>query len=128
MLLPKDAMSLDYLRAMESTRQKKVSKLILRDLATYFQQNGDLYAKGSMLTVTVVRVSPDLGTARVYLSVFGKHEPQEAVDNVNEKTWEVRKSLAAKVRHQLRIVPNLRFYVDDSLDEVEKIGDLLKNG
>ena len=113
---------------MESTRQKKVSKLILRDLAIYFQQNGDLYAKGSMLTVTVVRVSPDLGSARVYLSIFGSHEPQEAVDNVNERNWEVRKALAAKVRNQLRIVPSLRFYVDDSLDEVDKIDDLLKNG
>ena len=122
------ALSMDYLHRMESTRQKKVSKLILRDLATYFQQNGELYAKGSMLTVTVVRVSPDLGSARVYLSVFGAHEPQDAVDSVNEKNWEVRKSLAAKVRNQLRIVPELRFYVDDSLDEVDKIDDLLKNG
>lgn len=128
MHLPNVALSLNYLRGMESTRQKKVSKLILRDLATYFQQNGELYAKGSMLTVTVVRVSPDLGSARVYLSVFGAHEPQEAVDKVNDRSWEVRKSLASKVRHQLRIVPELRFYVDDSLDEVDKIDDLLKNG
>lgn len=113
---------------MESTRQKKVSRLIMRDLAVYFQQNGDLYAKGSMLTVTVVRVSPDLGSARVYLSVFGSHEPEDAVKNVNDRSWEVRKALAAKVRHQLRVVPELHFYVDDSMDEAEKIDDLLKNG
>lgn len=113
---------------MESTRQKKVSRLIMRDLAVYFQQNGDLYAKGSMLTVTVVRVSPDLGSARVYLSVFGLHEPEDAVKKVNDRSWEVRKALAAKVRHQLRVVPELHFYVDDSMDEAEKIDDLLKNG
>ena len=113
---------------MESTRQKKVSRLIMRDLAVYFQQNGDLYAKGSMLTVTVVRVSPDLGSARVYLSVFGAHEPKNAVSIVNGRSWEVRKALASKIRHQLRVVPELHFYVDDSFDESEKIDDLLKNG
>lgn len=113
---------------MESTRQKKVNRLLQRDLGSYFQQNGPNYAKGSMITVTGVRVSPDLGLAKVYLSVFGNEEPQDVVDKVTKRAWEVRKNLAAKVRNQLRVTPELNFYLDDSLDHIENIDDLLKNG
>jgi ribosome-binding factor A len=113
---------------MESTRQKKVNRLLQRDLGSYFQQNGTEFAKGSMITVTGVRVSPDLGLAKVYLSIFGGDEPQEIVDNITKRTWQVRKDLAAKVRNQLRVTPDLSFFLDDSLDHIENIDDLLKNG
>lgn len=117
-----------YLRTMESTRQKKVNRLLQRDLGSYFQQNGTNYAKGSMITVTGVRVSPDLGLAKVYLSIFGGEEPQDVVNLISKRTKEVRRDLAARVRNQLRVTPDLNFYLDDSLDHIENIDDLLKNG
>jgi ribosome-binding factor A len=124
----KKAVNASYLCSMESTRQKKVNRLLQRDLGSYFQQNGTQFVKGSMITVTGVRVSPDLGIAKVYLSIFGGDEPQAIVDAITKRSWQVRKDLAAKVRNQLRVTPNLSFFLDDSLDHIENIDDLLKNG
>jgi len=111
---------------MESTRQKRVSKVILQDLAIYFQRNVALFAKGGMITVTTVRISPDLGVAKVYLSVFGVSDKQATVEAIKERGWEVRKFLGSEVKHQLRRVPELLFFLDDSLDVIERIDDLLK--
>ena len=110
----------------ESTRQKRVSKVILQDLAKYFQRNAALYAKGGMITVTTVRISPDLGVAKVYLSIFAVDDKEAVVAAIKERSWEVRKYLGSEVKDQLRIVPELFFYLDDSLDVIERIDDLLK--
>ncbi len=115
-----------YFWSMESTRQKKVSKEILRELSVYFQRNASVFAKGGMITVTTVRVSPDLGVAKVYLSIFAVDDKEEVVKAIRERAWEVRKYLGKEVRHQLRVVPQLLFYLDDSLDVIERIDDLLK--
>lgn len=112
----------------ESTRQKKVSNLILRELGTYFQRNAPLYAKGGMITVTTVRITPDLSVAKVYLSIFAVSDKEAVLRAIRENAWQVRKELGAEVRHQLRIVPELIFYLDDSLDHVERIDELLKGG
>ncbi|MFC2175877.1 30S ribosome-binding factor RbfA [Bacteroidota bacterium] len=111
----------------ESTRQKKVGRLLQRELGTYFQQHTSDYAKGGMITVTAVRVSPDLSIAKTYLSVFAVADKQAIVDSVREQSWQVRKFLGGQVRNQLRIVPELMFYLDDSLDVIERIDDLLKD-
>lgn len=113
---------------METTRQQKVSRLIQRELGTWFQRNGVNYVPGGMITVTVVRVSPDLGLAKVYLSVFGTSDKLATVGRISENAWHVRHELAQVVRHQLRIVPELVFYLDDSLDQIARIDDLLRNG
>lgn len=110
---------------MDSTRQKKVSRVIQRELGIYFQRNGTEFAKGAMITVTQTRVSPDLGIAKVYLSIFAVDDKQAVVDAIKERAWEVRKYLA-KERNELRVVPELHFYIDDSLDQIERIEDLLK--
>lgn len=78
-----------------------------------------------MITVTQTRVSPDLGIAKVYLSIFAVDDKQAVVDAIKERAWEVRKYLA-KERNELRVVPELHFYIDDSLDQIERIEDLLK--
>lgn len=111
---------------MESTRQKRVSKVILQDLAIYFQRNASLFAKGGMITVTTVRISPDLGSAKVYLSIFAVADKQAVVDAIKQRSWEVRKFLGTEVKDQLRRVPELLFFLDDSLDQIERIEDLLK--
>lgn len=110
----------------ESTRQKKVARLIQQDLAIYFQRNVSAFAPGGMITVTVVRVSPDLGLAKVYLSIFAVSDKQAVLKKVVEGSAEIRKYLGEKVRHQLRIVPELMFHIDDSLDHIERIDKLIK--
>jgi len=110
----------------ESTRQKKVARLIQQDLAIYFQRNVSAFAQGGMITVTVVRVSPDLGLAKVYLSIFAVNDKKAVLSSVVDSTAEIRKYLGEKVRHQLRIVPELMFHIDDSLDHIERIDKLIK--
>lgn len=112
----------------ESTRQKKVARIIQQDLAIYFQRNANLFAKGGMLTVTQVRISPDLGLAKVFLSIFAVPDKEATLKEVKVHTKEVRKYLGEQVRHQLRIVPELTFHLDDSLDHIERIEGLIKGG
>ena len=110
----------------ESTRQKKVARQVQRDLGDIFREASRELFAGKMITVTRVRMSPDLSLARVYLSVFPPVE-QEAFDalvNVHKK--EIRYRLGRRVRNQLRTIPELAFFLDDSLDYIERIDDLLK--
>lgn len=81
-----------------------------------------------MITVTTVRISPDLGMAKVYLSIFASPDKEAVLKEVKTLTKEVRKYLGDQVRHQLRIVPELVFVLDDSLDHIERIEDLIKGG
>ena len=110
---------------MDSRRQQKVSKVILQDLADIFQKESKTMFGGAFITVTIVRVSADLSTARIFLSIMG--EKQESTMKLIEKQNKaIRKDLAARVRHQLRKVPELLFKIDDSLDYYEEINELLK--
>ncbi|MGC8802485.1 MAG: 30S ribosome-binding factor RbfA [Bacteroidales bacterium] len=111
----------------ESTRQLKVGRLIQRELALYFQREQSTICLGSMVTVTVVRVTPDLSIARVYLSIFPSQRAKETLDSINLHNKAIRYYLGTQVRNQLRIVPELEFFIDDSLDYFEKIDKLLKN-
>ena len=81
---------------------------------------------GVLSSVSAVRISPDLSIARVYLSVFPSERSEEIVKNVNDNMKSIRYELGTRVRHQLRIIPELKFFVDDSLDYIEKIDSLLK--
>jgi len=109
----------------ESTRQKKVSRLIQKELAIYFQRESHLHFGSAMITVTVVRVSPDLSHARVYLSLFKAQKPDELLETIRFMKKDIRRKLGELVRNQLRIVPDLDFFIDDSLDYFEKIDQLL---
>lgn len=80
------------------------------------------------MSVSVVRVSPDLSVAKAYLSVFPSERAQEVLQNINDHASEVRFELGRLERHQLRIIPELRFFLDDSLDYVEHIDELLNKG
>lgn len=109
---------------MESTRQLKVAKLIQKEISIYFQQNSLLYSN-TLVSVTIVRVSPDLSFAKVFISVFPGEKRREVLDIINENKNKIRFELGKKVRNQLRIVPELAFNIDDSLDYAEKIEKLL---
>ena len=111
---------------MSSNRQNKIERLIQRDLGDIFQKGTTTLFKGKMVTVTKVRVSPDLSVAKVYLSLFPVEDKQEFIKYINGVEGQIRFDLGKKVRHQLRKVPELAFFVDDSLDYIENIDNLLK--
>ena len=111
---------------MESTRQKKISRLLQKDLATIFQQDAPSIFGRIIFTVTTVRISPDLSVAKVYLSIFPSDDSKKLIEQVKEKSPFFRNLLAKKVRHQLRIIPELHFYLDDSADYADEINRLLK--
>ncbi len=110
---------------MESTRQKKVSRLLQKELAEILRQKTTELARGKMITVTTVRVSPDLGIAKIYLSIFPSDDSGETLESIRENTPRIRNELGNKVRHQLRVIPGIAFYLDDSLDYIDNIDSLL---
>ncbi len=110
---------------METTRQNKISRLIQKELGEMFMLQTKA-TKGIIVSVSAVRISPDLSVARVYLSVFPSNRNEEIVKNINANMKSVRYELGKRLRFQLRIIPELRFFVDDSLDYIERIDELLK--
>jgi ribosome-binding factor A len=112
---------------MESQRQQKISKLLQKDLGEIFQMELLHVTRGAMVSVTKINVTPDLSSAKVYLSLFAAKEPAELMKNIKKHTSEIRGKLGNRIRHQLRVVPELYFYEDDSLDYIEHIEDLLKD-
>lgn len=111
---------------MESTRLNKVNRLLQKELGDYFLKGSRESFEGAMITVTTVRVTPDLGQAKVYLSLFPPQQKEKVFGIVQEKTKTIRHELGQRIRHQIRVIPELIFYVDDSLDYIEKIDNLLR--
>ncbi|MDE5810835.1 MAG: 30S ribosome-binding factor RbfA [Muribaculaceae bacterium] len=109
---------------METTRQAKIARLLQKELSEIFRKQ-TAKTNGTLVSVSSVRVSPDLSIARAYLSVFPSGKAQEIMDNINRSAKTIRYELAQKVRFQLRKTPELSFYLDDSLDYIENIDNLL---
>ena len=110
---------------METTRQNKIARLIQKELSEIFLLQTKSMP-GVLVSDSIVRISPDMSYARVYLSVFPSERSEEIVKNINANMKSIRFELGNRVRHQLRIIPELKFFVDDSLDYAEKIDELLK--
>lgn len=108
----------------ESTRQKKLGKLVQQELSQIFQREMDMPA-GVMLTVTVVRVTGDLREARAYISMFPEKDAEEVIRGLNERKKEARGYLGRRIRKQVRHIPELLFYLDDTQQEVARIDALL---
>ena len=113
---------------MDSTRQNKVGRLLQKDISEIFQNESRGMFGNAMITVTKVRSAPDLSVAKVYLSIFaaGNINKNDIVKNINLHTKEFRRNLGTRVKHQLRVIPELEFFLDDSLDYIENIENLLK--
>ena len=109
---------------METTRQAKISRLLQKELSELFRQQ-TAKTHGTLVSVSTVRVSPDLSVARAYLSIFPSERAAEIIKSINESARTIRYELAQKVRYQLRKTPELSFFVDDSLDYAENIDRLL---
>ena len=109
---------------METTRQAKISRLLQKELSEIFRQQTSKL-RGVLVSVSAVRVSPDLSTAKAYLSVFPSDKSAEMLESINASARTIRYELAQKVRFQLRKTPELSFFLDDSLDYLENIDHLL---
>ncbi len=111
---------------MDSMRQQKYARLIQKEIGEIFQRDGYNYFGKAFVTVTGAQISPDLGVAKIYVSIFGK-DSKAVLSQIEKHTKEIRKALGSNIRHQARIIPELKFFLDDSLDYVEKIEKLLKD-
>ncbi|ADB37049.1 MULTISPECIES: 30S ribosome-binding factor RbfA [Spirosoma] len=109
---------------MESKRQQKVSRQLQKDLSEIFQRDVPHLFNGAFITVTSVRISPDLSVARVYLSFLATKNKQLLLETIQEKGKVLRQHLGDRVRHQLRIVPELHFFLDDTADYADKMDKL----
>ena len=110
---------------MQETRQNKIARLLQKELSVLFQeQTRSLH--GVMVSVTRVKVSPDLSICTAYLSIFPSEKAEELIQNITKNEKQIRYELGTRVRYQLRIIPELRFFIDDSLDYIERIDELLK--
>ncbi len=114
---------------METTRQKRISKLIQMDLSEILQKdirkNG---IKNLLISVTKVSVTPDLNLAKAYISVFPSEKAEIILESINQNSKLIKHEVAQKVKHQLRKMPDLIFFKDDTLDYIEKIDKELKSG
>ena len=116
---------LKKLSIMETTRQNKIARLIQKELSDIFQaQTRTMH--GVLVSVSVCRISADMSVCRAYLSIFPSERAQEICDNINANVRQIRYELGQRTRFQLRIIPELKFFVDDSLDYAENIDRLLK--
>jgi ribosome-binding factor A len=111
---------------MDTTRQNKISRLLQKDLSEIFLLEFKNSFPGALITVTKVRVTSDLSIAKVYLSIFATASKDTVLLKIKEHSKEVRHLLGNRIKNQLRVVPNLEFYIDDSLDYLENIENLLK--
>ena len=110
---------------MQETRQNKIARLLQKELSIIFQRQTQ-QMHGVMVSVTRTKVSPDLSICTAYLSIFPSEKAEEIIKNVTANEKSIRYDLGKNVRNQLRIIPELRFFVDDSLDYIERIDALLK--
>ena len=110
---------------MRETRQNKIARLLQKELAEIFQSQTRMM-RGVMVSVTRVKVSPDLSICTAHLSIFPSNKGEELLRNINANEKSVRYELGKRIRNQVRIIPELRFFIDDSLDYIERIDELLK--
>lgn len=110
----------------EGKRQKQVGGLIQEYLNDIFQRLSLTMVDGGMVSISTVKVTPDLLEARIYLSIFQVNDKQTILKKFEDRKWEIKKELASRIKTQLRRIPELRFYLDDTLDQVFKMEELLK--
>ena len=111
----------------EGKRQKQVAGAIQTALNEIFLKLGLNFLQGGMISISTVKVTPDLLEARIYLSLFQVNDTDNCFKKIEAKAWEIKKHLADNMKHQLRRIPVLHFYLDDTLDYVFKMDEILKN-
>lgn len=110
----------------EGKRQKQVSSLLNEELNLIFQKLGLNMIDGGMVSISSVKITPDLLEARIYLSLFQVKDPEATLKKIEDRAWEIKRELTARVAKQLRRMPELKFFLDDTLDQVFKMDELFK--
>ena len=110
---------------MSSIRQHKIESAIREELSNYLLRHSSEFSLGSMVTLTFVRISPDLSLAKCYVSIFGKTEKTKVLESIKSNQGKIKREVGARLKN-MRKIPELRFYIDDSFDYAEKIDKLLK--
>jgi ribosome-binding factor A len=110
----------------EGKRQKQVSALLLEEVNKIFQKLGLNMIQGGMVSISSVKITPDLYEARIYLSFYQVSSPKEALKLIEDRAWEIKRDLVSSIRNQLRSMPQLTFYIDDSLEYVDKMETLFR--
>ena len=110
---------------MDTTRQLKVARLVQKEIAEIFLNEGKNYFGSAFITVTGTRISPDLSFAKIYLSLFGAKDRDALLKQIKEHQKEIRNKLGQRIKNQVRIIPELNFYLDDTMDYAQKINELL---
>lgn len=110
---------------METTRQNKIARLLQKELSTIFEKQ-TRSVRGVIVSVSKCHISPDLSICKAYLSIFPSEKAEELLANINANVKAIRFELGKNVRYQLRIIPELKFFIDDSLDYIAHIDELLK--
>ncbi len=110
----------------EGKRQKQVASLLVEEFNEIFQRLGLTMIDGGMVSISSVKVTPDLLEARIYLSFFQLRDPGKGLKKIEDKAWEIKKELSSRVKHQLRRIPELKFFIDDTLEHVFNLEALFK--
>ena|SRR5690606_4988176 len=110
----------------EGKRQKQVASLLAEEFNEIFQRLGLNMMDGGMVSISSVKVTPDLLEARIYLSFFQLKDQENGLKKIEDRAWEIKKELSSRVKHQLRRIPELKFFIDDTLDHVFKMEALFK--
>lgn len=111
---------------LEGKRQKQVAGVIHEEMSVIFQKLGLAIVDGGLVSISSVKVTPDLLEARIYLSVFQAKDNEAVLKKVEEKAYEIKRELAAKIKNQLRRIPEIKYFLDDTLDQVFKMEELFK--
>jgi ribosome-binding factor A len=110
----------------EKKRQKQIAGLLHEEITLVFQRLGLNMLNGGMVSIASVKITPDLLEARIYLSLFQVKDTAATLKKIEERAWEIKKEVATRVKHQLRRIPEFRYYLDDTLDQVFKMEELFK--
>lgn len=110
----------------EGKRQKQVAGVLQLEFNDIFQRMGLTMLDGGMVSISSVKITPDLLEARVYLSFFQVKDKELALKKIEDRSWEIKKEIATRVKHQLRRIPEIKYFTDDALDNVFKMEELLK--
>src|SRR5688572_5333140 len=108
----------------EGKRQKQIGGLIQEEVNAIFQRLGLSFINGGMVSVSSVKVTPDLLEVRIYVSIYNAPDKKEVLKKIEDRQWEIKKELAARVKHQLRRIPELKIFLDDTLDHVFKMEEI----
>jgi ribosome-binding factor A len=110
----------------EGKRQKQIAGVIIEEMNDIFNRMGLNMTDGGMVSISAVKITPDLLEARIYLSLFKVKDQKAALKKIEDRSWEIKKELSGRVKHQLRRIPELKFFLDDTLDHVFKMEELFK--